>query len=129
MADPKTQPVDSKPGPEDEATSFPEEAYIVIDGVRVIPLTQAVVSIGRRVENTVVIDDPRISRNHAQLRAIKGRFVLYGLDSTGGSFVNGVRVAQSLLYPGDVISLAGVNVVYGQKNPPPRPDLKETAPL
>jgi hypothetical protein len=28
-----------------------------------------------------------------------------------------------------VISLAGVNLVYGQKNPPPRPDLKETSPL
>lgn len=129
MANRRTEPV--KPGSrsEDEAGLIPEEAFLVIDGVKVIPLTQAVVSIGRRVENTVVLDDPRVSRNHAQLRALKGRYVLYDLDSTGGSFVNGVRVTQSLLYPGDVISLAGVNVVYGQKNPPPRPDLKDTAPL
>ncbi len=129
MAELKTQPVNSKGSPEDEGGPIPEEAFLVIDGVKVIPLTQAVVNIGRRVENTVVLDDPRVSRKHAQLRAVKGRYVLYDLDSTGGSFVNGVRVTQSLLYPGDVISLAGVNVVYGQKNPPPRPDLKETAPL
>ncbi len=129
MADPKTQPVNSKGNPDDEAGPIPEEAFLVVEGVKVIPLTQPVVSIGRRVENTVVLDDPRVSRKHAQLRAIKGRYVLYDLDSTGGSFVNGVRVTQSLLYPGDVISLAGVNVVYGQKNPPPRPDLKDTAPL
>ncbi len=129
MADPKDQTVDPKARRDEEPSEVPEEAYLVVDGVKVIPLTQAVVSIGRRVENTVVLDDPRISRNHAQLRAVKGRYVLYDLDSTGGSFVNGVRVTQSLLYPGDVISLSGVNLVYGQKNPPPRPDLKETAPL
>ncbi len=129
MADPPTQPVKPQGSPEDEPALIPEEAFVVVDGVKVIPLTQPVVSIGRRVENTIVLDDPRISRNHAQLRAIKGRYVLYDLDSTGGCSVNGVRVSQSLLYPGDVISLAGVNLVYGQKNPPPRPDLKETAPL
>ncbi len=129
MPDPKTQPVKPAATTADEAGSIPEEAFLVIGGIKVIPLTQAVVTIGRRVENTVVLDDPRVSRKHAELRAMKGRYVLYDLDSTGGSFVNGVRVAQSLLYPGDIISLAGVNLVYGQKNPPPRPDLKETAPL
>lgn len=129
MADSKTRPVDTKANREETADSVPEEAFLVIDGTKVIPLTQALVSIGRRVENTIVLDDPRISRNHAQLRAVKGRYVLYDLDSKGGSFVNGVRVTQSLLYPGDVISLAGLSLVYGQKNPPPRPDLKDTAPL
>ncbi len=129
MADSKTRPVDTQVNREEAPEAVPEEAFVVIDGTRVIPLTQVLVSIGRRVENTIVLDDPRISRYHAELRAVKGRYVLYDLDSKGGSFVNGVRVTQSLLYPGDVISLAGLNLVYGQKNPPPRPDLKDTAPL
>ncbi len=129
MPDSKTRPVDTKVNREEDAETVPEEAFVVVDGTKVIPLTQALVSIGRRVENTIVLEDPRISRNHAELRAVKGRYVLYDLDSKGGSFVNGVRVTQSLLYPGDVISLAGLNLVYGQKNPPPRPDLKDTAPL
>ncbi len=108
---------------------IPEDAFVIVDGVKVIPLTQPLIRIGRRLENNLVLDDPRVSRTHAELRAINGRYVLFDLNSTGGTFVNGLRITQSVVYPGDVISLAGVNLVYGQKNPPPRPDLKETSPL
>src|SRR5215208_6496227 len=113
----------------EEAENIPENAFLIIEGVKVHPLNQAVVNIGRRLENQLVIDDPRVSRNHAQLRAIKGRFVLFDLNSTGGTFVNGQRTSQTVLYPGDVISLAGVALIFGQDNPPPRPDLASTAPL
>jgi len=109
--------------------TIPENAFLIIEGVKVHPLKESVVNIGRRLENHLVIDDPRISRNHAQLRAIKGRFVLFDLNSTGGTFVNGQRTSQTVLYPGDVISLAGVALIFGQDNPPPRPDLVETSPL
>ena len=108
--------------------AIPENAFLIIEGVKVHPLKESVVNIGRRLENHLVIDDPRISRNHAQLRAIKGRFVLFDLNSTGGTFVNGQRTSQTVLYPGDVISLAGVALIFGQDNPPPRPDLMETSP-
>lgn len=109
--------------------NIPENAFLIVEGVKVHALNQTVVNIGRRLENQLVIDDPRVSRNHAQLRAIKGRFVLFDLNSTGGTFVNGQRTSQTVLYPGDVISLAGVALIFGQDNPPPRPDLANTAPL
>ena len=108
---------------------IPENAFLIVEGVKVFPLVDPVVNIGRRLENQLVIDDPRISRNHSQLRAINGRFVLFDLNSTGGSFVNGQRTSQTVLYPGDVISLAGVALIFGQDNPPVRPDLKDTSPL
>jgi pSer/pThr/pTyr-binding forkhead associated (FHA) protein len=111
------------------ADTIPENAFLIVEGIRVYPIKDAVVNIGRRLENHLVIDDPRISRNHAQLRAIKGRFVLFDLNSTGGTFVNGQRTNQTVLYPGDVISLAGVALIFGQDTPPPRPDLMETSPL
>ena len=113
----------------EESDNIPENAFLIIEGVKVHPLNEPVVNIGRRLENQLVIDDPRVSRNHAQLRAIKGRFVLFDLNSTGGTFVNGQRTSQTVLYPGDVISLAGVALIFGQDNPPPRPDLANTAPL
>jgi hypothetical protein len=113
----------------EESDNIPENAFLIIEGVKVHPLNEAVVNIGRRLENQLVIDDPRVSRNHAQLRAIKGRFVLFDLNSTGGTFVNGQRTSQTVLYPGDVISLAGVALIFGQDNPPPRPDLASTSPL
>jgi len=109
--------------------SIPESAFLIIEGVKVHPLNESVVNIGRRLENHLVIDDPRVSRNHAQLRSIKGRFVLFDLNSTGGTFVNGQRTSQTVLYPGDVISLAGVALIFGQDNPPLRPDLAETSPI
>lgn len=109
--------------------ALPQNAFLIVDGVKVFPLIKSVVNIGRRLDNQLVIDDPRISRNHAQLRAIKGRYVIFDLNSTGGTFVNGQRTSQSVMYPGDVISLAGVPLVFGQDNPPPRPDLADTDPL
>ncbi len=107
---------------------IPENAFLIIEGVKTFPLTAPVVNIGRRLDNTLVIDDPRVSRNHAQLRAIKGRFVLFDLNSTGGTFVNGQRANQTVLYPGDVISLAGVALIFGQDNPVSRNDIADTSP-
>jgi pSer/pThr/pTyr-binding forkhead associated (FHA) protein len=137
VASHKLEPVEDTQGMQNNNVSdhsevsenIPDNAFLIIEGVKVHPLTETVVNIGRRLENNLVIDDPRVSRNHAQLRAIKGRFVLFDLNSTGGTFVNGQRTSQTVLYPGDVISLAGVALIFGQDNPPPRPDLAETSPL
>ena len=116
-------------GETDEEEHIPDNAFLIVDGRKVFPLKEAVINIGRRLENNLVLDDPRISRTHSQLRAIKGRYVIFDLNSTGGTFVNGQRIQQTVLYPGDVVSLAGVTLVFGQDNPPPRPDLRETGPL
>jgi len=119
---------DSEENAVDDNT-MPENAFLIIEGVKVFPLRAPVINIGRRLDNTLVIDDPRVSRNHAQLRSIKGRYVIFDLNSTGGTFINGQRTSQSVLYPGDVVSLAGVALIFGQDNPPPRPDLAETSPF
>jgi hypothetical protein len=95
----------------------PGNAYLIIGGTQIIPLNRSVINIGRRLDNHVVIDDPRVSRSHAQLRIVKDHFVLFDLNSSGGSFVNGQRTNQAALYPGDVISLAGVSLIFGQDLP------------
>jgi hypothetical protein len=92
------------------------EAFLIINGSKTFPLVSSVVNIGRRSDNHLVLNDPRVSRNHAQLRLVRGRYVLFDLDSTGGTFLNGQRIAQSAaLFPGDVISLAGVTIIFGQE--------------
>ena len=113
----------------DTTEPIPHNAFLIIHGTKVFPLDKATLDIGRRMENDLTIDDPRVSRNHAQLRAVNGRFVIFDLNSTGGTYVNSQRSHQSVLYPGDVISLAGVPLIYGQDNPPHRTDLKETSPF
>ncbi len=97
-----------------DAPLVPVNAFLIVNGVQIFPLAQTTINIGRRRDNQLVIDDKRISRVHAQLRAIKGRYVIFDLDSKGGTFVNDQRIHQSILYPGDVISLAGVPLVFGQ---------------
>lgn len=95
----------------------PNNAFLIIHGNENIPLRQVVINIGRKLNNQVVVDDPRVSRNHCQLRAVRGKFVLFDLNSTGGTFVNGTRITQYTLKPGDVISLAGVPLIYGEDSP------------
>jgi hypothetical protein len=95
----------------------PLNAFLILGGSQVIPLDRSVINIGRRLDNHVVIDDPRVSRNHAQLRIVRGQFILFDLNSSGGTFVNGQRTNQSVLHPGDVISLAGVSLIFGQDLP------------
>jgi hypothetical protein len=101
---------------EREATigNLPSNAFLIVDGTEIFSLTQKVVNIGRRDDNQLVVRDARVSRIHSQLRVVKGRYVIFDLDSTGGTFVNGERIRQHTLFPGDVISLAGVPLVYGQ---------------
>jgi hypothetical protein len=122
----RAQPQDAA-APE-EAWSLPDSGFLIVDGVKEFRLSRAVVNIGRQLDNDLVVDDPRVSRHHAQLRAIKGRFVLFDLNSSGGTFINGQRASQSILYPGDVLSLAGVSLIFGQDNPLPQRDLSRTAP-
>jgi hypothetical protein len=94
--------------------SSPENAFLILQGNQVIPLTGQVVNLGRRTDNQIVIDDSKVSRKHAQLRVINNRYVIFDLGSTGGTYINKVQIEQASLFPGDVISLAGVDLVYGQ---------------
>jgi pSer/pThr/pTyr-binding forkhead associated (FHA) protein len=97
--------------------SIPPDAFLILGGTKIIPLERSVINIGRRLDNQVVIDDPRVSRTHAQIRVIKSRFALFDLNSTGGTYVNGQSTSKSILSPGDVISLAGVTLIFGQDLP------------
>ncbi len=91
--------------------------FFILAGSNIIPLNLPVMNIGRRLNNQISIDDERVSRNHAQVRITKGRFMIFDLNSTGGTFVNGKRINQSILFPGDVISLAGVTLIFSQDQP------------
>ena len=111
---------------DEELDIIPPHACFVMEAGRTYPLVEAIVNIGRMLDNHLVIDDPRVSRHHAQLRAVEGHFVLFDLNSTGGIFVNGRRITETILYPHDIISLAGALLTYQQDDPLPRPDLADT---
>lgn len=94
-----------------------KKAFLIVNGQDLFYLSQPVVNLGRRMDNHLVIDDERVSRTHAQLRFSRGQFVLFDLNSTGGTTVNGQLVRQWSLKPGDVIALAGYPMIYGEETP------------
>ena len=63
--------------------------------------------VGRALDNDLVLSDDRVSRHHGQLSVRFGTLVYVDLGSTNGSFVNGVRVTEIALGPGDVVQLGG----------------------
>lgn len=93
---------------------IPDNAFLIVNGAEVFPLKKSIITIGRMADNDLVIQEVRISRYHAQLRAVKGQYILVDLQSTGGTSVNGEKIQKTELYPGDVLSFAGVPVIYGQ---------------
>ena len=96
---------------------IPPGAYLIVNGIDTFPIDRSVTNLGRRPDNHLVIDDPRVSRLHAQIRSINGFLVLFDLDSIGGTLVNGNRIQECALSAGDVISLAGVPLVFNQEKP------------
>lgn len=99
--------------PQDER--IPAGAFLIVAGAEIFPLTQPILNIGRKSDNHLVIENPQISRRHAQLRAIDGHYHFFDLGSTGGSFINGAEAKRAVLLAGDVIQLAGVvPLIYGQ---------------
>lgn len=97
-----------------EPGHVPPGAFLIIDGGRHYPLDRPVVNIGRRLDNQIILEDPHVSRTHAQLRVREGRFVLFDLGSTAGTQVNGRRAQQHILRPGDVILIGASSLVYGE---------------
>jgi serine phosphatase RsbU (regulator of sigma subunit) len=63
----------------------------------------APVLIGRGPINHIVIDDPRISRQHAKVAPEDGGHMIYDLNSANGTFVNSVPVKRHRLQPRDTV--------------------------
>ncbi len=83
-------------------------------GTHVIPLDSTLMTIGRGLNNDIILEDTRVSRNHAQLRYRSRRFWLTDLGSTNGTFVNGEPVTERALRDGDVVSLGGLELTFRQ---------------
>lgn len=90
----------------------PTNAMLVLQNGDHISLNRSVINVGRQNDNHIVVDDRRVSRLHCQLRLRFGRYVIYDLQSKGGTMVNDARIQEHRLQSGDVISLAGMKIIY-----------------
>ena len=73
-------------------------------------LTAARLLIGRSSTCQLVLADDTVSRRHAELRVEDGRWLLRDLGSSNGTWVNGRRVIEAEVRPGDLLHLGGAEV-------------------
>ena len=86
---------------------------------RRLPITLAVVNIGRADYNDVVIADPSISTTHAKLQWKDGVWVLTDLGSTNGSYVEGEPVTgETALTPGTTLRFGEVSALFEPHDAP-----------
>jgi pSer/pThr/pTyr-binding forkhead associated (FHA) protein/ABC-type lipoprotein export system ATPase subunit len=80
--------------------------------IRPIPLGQPTITIGRLPGNTVVLNHPQVSGNHARLEMIQNTYRIVDLGSTNHVYVNAQRVNSQLLKPGDEIRIGPFKFTY-----------------
>lgn len=78
-------------------------------------LAKTLISVGRGLDNDLVIDDPRVSRHHAQITFRHAHYLLRDQRSTNGTFVNDQPVETVVLASGDRISLGGFEMIFTQE--------------
>lgn len=63
-------------------------------------------SIGRETGSHFVVPNSTVSKKHAMISEREGRYWIYDLGSSNGTFVNGSLVTESPLENGDIVHLA-----------------------
>jgi Protein of unknown function (DUF3662)/FHA domain len=89
-------------------------AMLVGAGRRTVLSGERVV-MGRSRDCDLVLDDPNVSRQHAELRSTGDGWIVRDLGSTNGIKVNGRRVEQASLQPGDEITLGLSRLTFEQE--------------
>ncbi len=93
-------------------------AYLVLDGGIVYEIAQnSVLSIGRLDHNDIVMDDYKVSREHAVLKFSGNEFMLVDLASTHGTYVNDKRIDRSTVRFGDKVRIVGHELVLSLEMP------------
>ena len=70
------------------------------------------IRIGRHPDCDLVLDSPLVSRFHAEMELQTEGALVRDLNSANGTFVDGQRVSQQLLRPGDGLYLANVHLLF-----------------
>ena len=97
---------------EERARARAQTALLLVDGKRIV-VEPTGATLGRSRQCDVVLDDPNVSRQHAEVRPRGGSWVLTDLGSTNGSLLNGRRIdGAEVLKPGDEIKLGTAIIAF-----------------
>ena len=87
----------------------------ILDGDRageVLPVADRLLRIGRKPGNDIVLADEKTSGVHCEIAPEGDRLVLKDLGSTNGTFLDGKRITEIVLTPGDVVTVGRLRVKF-----------------
>lgn len=103
-----------------------------VEGQR-FPIAPTGLTIGRNPDNDVVLrDELLVSRCHAEIVYQNGRYILRDLESANGTWVDGRRILQHVLVPGNRIQMGQIEWIFTTRKPgaqPEAPGGQDAAPL
>jgi hypothetical protein len=73
------------------------------------------VVLGRSKDCDLQLQDPNVSRRHAELRQEGSAYWLIDLDSTNGTLVNGRRATRTKLESGDTITIGSTELLFERR--------------
>jgi len=96
---------------------FPALVFVQGSEQKNIILNRTPFTVGRKVDKDLVIADPRVSRDHAQIMQEGQEFFIEDLSSKHGTFVNGERIQRQKLERGDRMEFGARDSAYVLFNP------------
>lgn len=86
--------------------NVPPQLLRVTSAVRpeeMFAIRRQLTTIGRSLDNDVVIPEPEVSRYHARIEYVNGHLEIVDLESTNGTIVNGTQVRRRAIEQGDSV--------------------------
>jgi serine phosphatase RsbU (regulator of sigma subunit)/pSer/pThr/pTyr-binding forkhead associated (FHA) protein len=96
---------------------YPALVFVQGSEQKNIVLNRTPFTVGRKVDKDLVIADPRVSRDHAQIMQDGMEFFIEDLGSKHGTFVNGERIQRQKLERGDRLEFGARDSAYILFNP------------
>ena len=97
---------------EERARARQQTALLVTGGRRLVVGTEGA-TVGRSRQADIMLDDPNLSRQHAEIRPRGGSWVVTDLGSTNGSRLNGRRIdGTEVIKPGDELEVGATRLTF-----------------
>ena len=102
-------------------------ALVSSNGFPTIKFDGGMLLVGRSPECDVIVDSRKISRRHCCIAQVNDYLVVRDLDSTNGIRINGVRVVEGKLKPGDELTIGNHRYQVSMDNAPHAPPAQRKA--
>jgi serine/threonine protein kinase len=103
--------------PEPDPVPTGEFGYLKLivpgEGEQEISVSKPEITVGRGPTNDIVIEDAKVSRSHARFEfGVQGEVRVVDTGSTNGVRVNGVKVKETTIKPGDIVEMGESKIRY-----------------